>query len=72
MGKKRIHKQDHDTHNEKHSRDLARKQRGGGEADEALRHRSVESVVQGGANEERGEPRSGQGTYKGPALLDDK
>jgi hypothetical protein len=72
MGKKRVHKKGHDTHNEKHSREIAREQRGEGEIDESLRHRSVESVVKGGEDEERGEPRPGQGTYKGPVPLEDQ
>jgi hypothetical protein len=72
MGKKRVHKKDRDTHNEKHSREVAREQRGADQTDESLRHRSAESVVEGGANEQRGEPRPGQGIYKGPAPLENK
>jgi hypothetical protein len=72
MGKKRVHKKDHDAHNEKHSREVAREQRGEGEVDESLRHRSAESVVKGGVNEQRGEPRPGQATYKGPRPLENE
>jgi hypothetical protein len=72
MSKKRVHKKDRDAHNEKHSREVAREQRGEGEVDESLRHRSAESVVRGGANEQRGEPREGQGIYKGPAQLENE
>ena len=72
MGKKRVHKPDHDTHNEKHSREVAREQHGESKVDESLRHRSTESVVKGGANEKRGEPRPGQATYKGPRPLENE
>jgi hypothetical protein len=72
MGKKRVHKKDHDTHNEKHSHEVARAQHGEGEVDESLRHRSAESVAKGGENEARGEPRPGQATYKGPLPLENE
>jgi hypothetical protein len=51
-------------------REVAREQRGNGELDEALRHRSVDSMVEGGENEKRGEPRPGQATDKGPEPLE--
>jgi hypothetical protein len=73
MPKKRVHKQDHDTHDEKHRREFAREQRGKSEVDESVRHRSGHSVVEGGVNEKRGEPqRPGQETHKGPAPLINK
>jgi hypothetical protein len=73
MPKKRVHKPDHDAHGEKHGREFAREQRGKGEVDESLRHRSAESVVEGGVDEKRGEPRRpGQETHKGPAPLINK
>jgi hypothetical protein len=70
MGDKRVHKPDKDKHNEKHSRENAREQRDGSEVDESVRHRSTHSVVEGGENEQRGEPtRPGNVTPKGPMPL---
>ena len=66
MSDKRVHKPDKDKHNEKEARENLRKQRDTSEVDEALRHRSEQSVVDGGQNEQRGEPsRHGQATQKG-------
>ena len=73
MGKKRVHKPDHDSHNEKASREQTRRQRNSPKLDESMRHRSGHSVVEGGANEERGEPsREGYETHKGPVPLINK
>jgi hypothetical protein len=73
MGDKRVHRPDKDRKNEKDSREFAREQRNTNEVDESLRHRSAESVVKGGVNEQRGEPpRPGHETHKGPAPLINK
>jgi hypothetical protein len=73
MSDKRVHKPNKDKHNEKEARENLRQQRETAEVDEALRHRSNQSVVEGGQDEQRGEPpRHGHLTPKGPRPLENK
>ena len=73
MGDKRVHKQDKDSKNQKDSREFAREQRENLPLDESVRHRSAESVIKGGDNEQKGEPsRPGQATHKGSVPLINK